>query len=107
MTDCPTDRLLVLRRTPPLSNTMTVLHSSRNGWVEPPTSLGKLRMITLTSRQTGLERGDWPDLRGPFNSGEFLVVSAMPFPSCTVPRTGVCVHHQNALIFGLAGERWL
>jgi len=86
ITVSPTGILFVLRRTAPLSNTMTVLPSSRIGWVTPLASFGKLRMVTPTSRQTGLERGDWPalfselcegvpGLFGLFIPGESLIVS--------------------------------
>jgi hypothetical protein len=81
---------IALRRTAPLSNTITVLISSRTGFAEPPSSAGKLRIVTATSRQTGLEREDLPavfsefregapGLPGALNSGEFLIVDVMAF----------------------------
>jgi hypothetical protein len=61
MTACPGGKLLVSRRTAPLSKTMTVLASSLVGLDGPGEdsgfSLGRLRIVTLTSKQTGLERG--------------------------------------------------
>src|SRR5882762_9172312 len=60
MTACPGGKLLETRRTAPLSNTMTVLASSRAGLGGPggasPLSPGKLRIVTETSKQTGLDR---------------------------------------------------
>src|SRR5579864_100625 len=115
MTVCPIGIWFVLRRTAPLSNTITVLPSSRIGWVWPFASFGKLRMVTPTSRQTGLERGDCPDLfsefwdgapglPGLFNSGESFVVRVTASRSGTVPRTRICVHHPHVAIFVSEGD---
>src|SRR5215472_17509017 len=68
MTVWPTGKLLAQRRTAPLSKTMTVLPSSRIGWNEPPDSVGKLLIVTLTSKQTGFERGVWADLLPGFDA---------------------------------------
>jgi hypothetical protein len=92
MNVCPIGRLFVLRMTAPLSNTMTVLPSSRNGWAWLPASAGKLRIVTPTSKQTGLERADCPEalsefwedvpgLPGLLDSGKLLIVSVMAFGS--------------------------
>src|SRR6267154_5923828 len=60
ITACPGGKLLARRRTAPLSKTMTVLPSSRVGLAEPGDdssfSPGKLRIVTPTSKQTGLDR---------------------------------------------------
>src|SRR5271154_4074621 len=66
---CPMGISIVLRRTAPLSNTITVLISSRMGFAGPPSSGGKLRIVTATSRQTGLERGDCPAVFSEFREG--------------------------------------
>jgi len=61
MTVWPGSKLPVIRRTAPLSNTITVLASSQLGLDDSedasPFSPGTLRIVTGTSRQTGLDRG--------------------------------------------------
>jgi hypothetical protein len=61
MTVWPGRKLPVIRRTAPLSNTITVLASSQLGLDDSegasPFSPGTLRIVTGTSRQTGLDRG--------------------------------------------------
>jgi hypothetical protein len=97
---------------------MTVLPSSRIGWVRLPASVGKLRIVTPTSRQTGLERGFspglfsefWegaPGLPGLFGSGEFLIVSVMAFRSWTAARKRDHMYHENEGIFVPEMELWL
>ena len=92
---------------------MTVLPSSRRGALEPdatPFSPGKLRTVTGTSRQTGLDRGDSPDLFSEFwevvpglpwlaDSRESLIVSVMALRSRMAPRGFVRAHHQSGSIF--------
>src|SRR5258708_37417784 len=60
VTAWPGGKLPASRRTAPFSNTMTVLASSWVGFAGPeeasPCSPGKLRIVTATSKQTGLDR---------------------------------------------------
>src|ERR1039458_7676027 len=93
MTVCPAGKLVERRRTAPLSKTMTVLPSSRVGPDASdalPFSPGILRIVMGTSRHTGLDRGDSPDLLSEFGAGEpglpwllssrdSLIISVMAF----------------------------
>src|SRR5215469_8110963 len=75
----PAGKLLALRKTAPFSKTMTVFNSSRIGWVGEFAWPGRLRRVTLTSRHTGFERGDAPDLLEPSGSDGFRVMDDISF----------------------------